>query len=59
MTPEQLTTLAADIATDPILSELTHTADHAFAVAAAYNLPADPAFYVWKTDLSIADKHLN
>lgn len=55
MTPEQLVALKNDIAADQELSQLTHTADHAFAIAAAYNLPFDPAFYVWKTDLSVTD----
>jgi len=55
MTPEQLVALKNDIAADETLSQLTHTADHAFAIAAAYNLPADPAFYVWKTDLPVVD----
>lgn len=55
LTPEQLVALAADIAADPVLSLLTHSADHAFDVAAAYNLPNTPAFYVWKTDVPLVD----
>jgi hypothetical protein len=52
LTPEQLATLAADIAADPVLSSLPHTSDGAFEVAAAYNLEAEPAFYVWRTSVS-------
>lgn len=55
LTPAQLLTLKADIAADPVLSTIPHTPDGAFAVAAAYNLPASPAFIVWRTSVPEAD----
>jgi hypothetical protein len=41
--------LKADIAADPTLGQLAHTSDSAFAIAALYNLPASPDFFVWQT----------
>jgi len=49
LTPAQLQTLKAAIAADPVLSLLPKTPDGAFDVAAALNLDASPAFYVWRT----------
>jgi hypothetical protein len=54
-TEAQLDQLAADIAADPTLSTLPHNGDSAVAVAQAYNLPAAPAFWVWKTALQEQD----
>jgi hypothetical protein len=50
-TEAQLDQLAADIAADPTLSTLPHNGDSAVVVADAYNLPASPAFWVWRTTL--------
>jgi len=50
-TEAQLDQLAADIAADPTLSTLPHNGDTAVVVAHAYNLPASPDFWVWKTAL--------
>ena len=55
LTTIQLQTLKADIANDPILDALPKNSDGAFAVAAAYNLDADPAFIVWKTDVPTSE----
>lgn len=53
LTPAQLATLKANILADPALAAQPMTADGAFAIAAAYNLLAAPAFTVWKTTVSI------
>jgi hypothetical protein len=50
-TEEHFDALAADIAADPGLSTLPKNSDGAWAVAQAYNLPASPDFWVWKTSL--------
>lgn len=49
LTIPQRQALKADIAADETLGALPHTADNAFAVAAAYNLAASPAFVIWRT----------
>ena len=51
----QLVTLKADIAADPVLSLLAHTADNAFTVAAAYNAVASPDYWVWRSSISRSD----
>lgn len=51
-TEEALDALAADIAADPGLATLPHNSDGAWAVAQAYNLPAVPDFWVWRTMLA-------
>lgn len=55
LTTEQAATLAADIANDPVLNALPHNTDGAFEIAAAYNAPASPDWYVWKTNASADD----
>ena len=50
-TEAALDALAADIAADPGLSTLPKNSDGAWAIAQAYNLPAVPDFWVWKTAL--------
>ena len=52
MTPAQLATLKADILADPVLAAKPTNSDGAFYIAAAYNLPASPAFTVWKSRIS-------
>lgn len=52
LTTQQLQTLAADIAADPVLSTKPHTSDGAFEIADAYNQPATPAFVVWRSTVS-------
>jgi hypothetical protein len=51
LTTAQLTTLKADIAADATLNALPKTPDNAVTIAAAYNLPASPAYWVWKTSM--------
>lgn len=53
LTTAQLQTLKTAILADPALAALPQTADSAFAVAAAFNQVASPAFVVWKTSLSL------
>lgn len=55
MTSAQLTTLKADILADPVLAAKPMNDDGHFAIAAAYNLTASPAWRVWKTSVSTAD----
>lgn len=52
LTTEQQAIFAADVAADPAFSSLPHNSDGAFAIAAAYQLPASPDFYVWRTSVS-------
>lgn len=52
LTTEQKAILAADIAADQAFANLPHNSDGAFAIAAAYQLPASPDFYVWRTDVT-------
>jgi hypothetical protein len=49
LTPQQLATLKADILASPDLAAQPMTNDGAFAIAAAYKLPAQPDFWVWST----------
>jgi hypothetical protein len=55
LTQTQLQILKTDIAADSALSQVPKTSDGAFAVAAAYNLAAVPAFRVWRTDIPTRD----
>lgn len=55
LTTTQSTMLAADIAADPVLNALPHNSDGAFEIARVYNLPANPLFYVWRSDASVDD----
>jgi hypothetical protein len=52
LTTSQQATLKADILADPAFASLPHTSDGAFAIAAAYQLPATPDFYVWRSSVS-------
>ena len=53
MTPEQLQVLKAAILADPVLAAYPMNSDGSYAIAELLNKPADPAFIVWKTDVSI------
>jgi hypothetical protein len=55
LTTAQLQALKADIAADPAFSALPHNSDSGYAVARAYNLPATPDFYVWKSGVTLAE----
>jgi cold shock CspA family protein len=52
LTPAQLQTLKADIAADPVLSVIPKTSAGSITVANAYNQPASPAYWVWRTAVS-------
>lgn len=52
LTPEQKTTLAAHIAASPDLNTIPNSWDGAYAIAELLQLPAAPAFIVWKTSVS-------
>lgn len=47
----QLIVIKADILSDPILAAHPNTADGAFSIATAYNLPVAPEFWVWRTSV--------
>lgn len=53
MTPSQLQTLKAYILADPVLSAFPMNSDGSYAIADLLNKPSEPAFIVWKTDVSI------
>lgn len=53
MTPAQLAAIKADILASPDLSALPNNSDGAFEIARLYNLPASPAFNVWRTDAPV------
>jgi hypothetical protein len=55
LTAQQLQTLEADILADPAFAAIPHNTDGAFAIAAAYSLPASPDFWVWRTNVTRAD----
>ncbi len=50
---EQLATLKAAIAADPVLNALPNNTDSAFEIAYQMNLPASPDFIVWKSNVSV------
>jgi hypothetical protein len=54
-TPAQLQTLKASIAADATLSALPQNGDTAQQVADAYNAPAVPDYYVWRTSVTEAE----
>ncbi len=49
LTPAQLATLKANIAADPVLAAKPNNSDGNAEIAAAYDLPAAPAFWAWRT----------
>lgn len=49
LTPQQLQTLKTAINADPVLAAKPLNSDGAFDIAAAFNLPAVPDYYVWRT----------
>jgi hypothetical protein len=55
LTTQQLATLAADIAADPVLSAKPNTADGAFDIAAAYNAVVSPAYNVWRSSVPMTE----
>jgi hypothetical protein len=52
LSPAQLTALKNDINADPALAALPQTGDGAFEIALAYNAPASPDFWVWRTSVT-------
>jgi hypothetical protein len=55
LTTAQKTTLKNDIAADPVLSLLPNSGDGPYTIAAAYNLPATPAYVVYRTNVGIRE----
>jgi hypothetical protein len=53
MSPAQLQALKAFILADPVLFTFPANSDGSYAIAQQLNLPAEPAFIVWKTNVSI------
>lgn len=53
LTPQHLAAIKAAILADPALAAQPNNSDGAFAIAEALNLPAAPAFIVWKTSVNI------
>ena len=54
MTPAQLATIKADILANPELNAFPAGLDGSYGIAALYNLPAVPAFTVWRTDTPVS-----
>ena len=54
MTPAQLATIKADILANPDLNAFPAGLDGSYGIAALYNLPAVPAFTVWRTDTPVS-----
>ena len=50
---QQKITIKAAVDADPAFASIPHTADGAYAIADALNLPASPAFVVWRTEVKI------
>ena len=55
LTPGQLQTLKTDILADPVLSQWAATGRMAQEIADAYNLPATPAWTVWRTSVTAVE----
>jgi hypothetical protein len=53
LTTGQLATLKAAIEADPVLNAYPKNSDGAYDIAAALDVPAEPAFIVWKTNVSV------
>ncbi len=53
LTTQQAATLKAFILADPVLSAFPLNSDGSYAIADLLNKTAEPAFIVWKTDVSI------
>jgi hypothetical protein len=53
MTPAQQATLKAYILADPNLSTFPQGSDGSYAIAELLNLPATPAYIVWKTLVNV------
>lgn len=54
MTPAQLALLKTAIQGNPAWNAVPNTSDGNFALAATLNLPASPAFTVWRTDTPVS-----
>ncbi len=52
LTTAQQVVLKADVQADPVLSLLTPSADNAFAIADAYKVLVNPAWYVYRTNVA-------
>lgn len=55
LTNQQLALVKAEINSDPALSSVPMTPDGAFAIADALNLDASPAYYVWRSSLTVEE----
>lgn len=55
LTTAQKATVKADIIADGTLNAFPQNSDGASAIAEAYNLPASPDFYVWRTKVTEAE----
>lgn len=53
MTPAQNAAIKADIAANSDLNIFPNNSDGSYAIAELYNLPAVPAFNVWRTDAPV------
>jgi hypothetical protein len=58
LTAAQLVTLKADVAASPDVAGQPRTLDGADAVAKAYNLPAAPDYWAWRSSVTL-DEYVN
>ncbi len=55
LTPAQLTALRTNILGSELAAKCTPFGDNPFDVAAAYNLPASPTWYAYRTNVSLGE----
>lgn len=51
----QMAAIKADIASDPVLGQLPNNGDTAIQIAAAYNTPVSPTYWVYKRPIPTSD----
>ena len=55
LTPEQLATVKTDILASADMNTLPANSDGAFAIAALYNKPASPTYFVWRSSVPMSE----
>lgn len=53
LTPAQIVIVKADILANTDTNSISSSSDGSYAIADIYNLPAVPAFYVWRTAVPV------
>ena len=55
LTPEQLATVKTDILASADMNTLPANSDGSFAIAALYNKPASPTYFVWRSSVPMSE----